>query len=169
MTAGPACRGSLLARCAAQRSTAKRDLDMLLRRGEVDAQACLKSGLHGNLTVSPDVISLVASSCGYYRCNGLQWKWLRTAINENLGPDYLPLSIPSGRDYLPPRLLLSSWDCNRRRWDHITCDSPEPPSSACLYARGSICISRERFGGAPVSYISGPGTESVSSHLKAPY
>src|SRR5215475_11905647 len=103
------------------------------------------------------------------KCNGLQWKWLRTAINENLGPDYLPLSIPSGRDYLPPRLLLSSWDCNRRRWDHITCDSPEPPSSACLYARGSICISRERFGGAPVSYISGPGTESVSSHLKAPY
>src|SRR5262249_39330464 len=67
MTAGPACRGSLLARCAAQRSTAKRDLDMLLRRGEVDAQACLKSGLHGNFTVSPDVISLVASSCGYYR------------------------------------------------------------------------------------------------------
>src|SRR5687767_14055162 len=45
----------------------------------------------------------------------------------------------------------------------------EPPSSACLYARGSICISRERLGGAPVSYISRPGTESVSSHLKAPY
>ena len=20
-------------------------------------------------------------------CNGLQWKWVRTAINENLGPD----------------------------------------------------------------------------------
>ena len=31
-------------------------------------------------------------------CNGLQWKWLRIAINENLGPDYLHLSIPSGRD-----------------------------------------------------------------------
>ena len=58
------------------------------------------------------------------RCNGLQWKWLRTAINENLGPDYLHLSIPSGRDYLQLRLLLSSWDCNRRRWDHIKCDSP---------------------------------------------
>ena len=27
-------------------------------------------------------------------CNGLQWKWLRTAINGNLGPDYLHLSIP---------------------------------------------------------------------------
>ena len=83
--------------------------------------------------------------------------------------DYLHLSIPSGRDYLQLRLLLSSWDCNRRRWDHIKCDSPEPPSSACLYARGSICISQERFGGAPVSYISRPGTESVSSHLKVPY
>ena len=47
------------------------------------------------------------------RCNGLQWKWLRTAINENLGPDYLHL-----------RLLLSSWDCNQRRWDHIKCDLP---------------------------------------------
>jgi transposase-like protein len=104
-----------------------------------------------------------------YMCNGLQWKWLRTAINENLGPDYLHLSIPSGRNYLQLRLLLSSWDCNRRRWDHIKCDSPEPPSSACLDARGSICISRERLGGAPVSYISRPGTESVSSHLKAPY
>src|SRR5215831_15901542 len=68
-------------------------------------------------------------------CNGLQWKWLRTAINGNLGPDYLHLSIPSGQDYLPLRLLLSSWDCNQRPWDHITCDSPEPPSSACLYAR----------------------------------
>src|ERR1043166_9948316 len=71
-------------------------------------------------------------------CNGLQWKWLRTAINEILGPDYLHLSIPSGRDSVQLRLLLSSWDCNRRRWDHITCDSPELPSSACLYARGSI-------------------------------
>ena len=48
------------------------------------------------------------------RCNGLQWKWLRTAINRNLGPDYLHLSIPSGRDYLQLRLLLSSWDCNQR-------------------------------------------------------
>jgi hypothetical protein len=105
----------------------------------------------------------------YPSCNGLQWKWLRTAINENLRPDYLHLSIPSGRDYLQLRLLLSSWDCNRRRWDHITCDSPEPPSSACLDARGSICLSRERLEGAPVSYISRPGTESVSSHLKAPY
>ena len=102
-------------------------------------------------------------------CNGLQWKWLRTAINGNLGPDYLHLSIPSGQDYLPLRLLLSSWDCNQRRWDHIKCDSPEPPSSACLYARGSICLSRERLGGAPVSYISRPGTESVSSCLKLLY
>src|SRR5215470_1647351 len=111
--------------------------------------------------------SLVFSSASI--CNGRQWKCLRTAINENLGPDYLHLSIPSGRDYVPLRLLLSSWDCNRRRWDHITCDSPEPPFSACLYARRSICISQERLGGAPVSYISGPGTESVSSHLKSPY
>jgi hypothetical protein len=38
-------------------------------------------------------------------CNGLQWKWLRTAINRNLGPDYLHLSIPSGRDYLTIQLL----------------------------------------------------------------
>jgi hypothetical protein len=36
MVAGPARRGSLLERCAAQRSTAKRDLDMSLSRGEVD-------------------------------------------------------------------------------------------------------------------------------------
>ena len=50
-----------------------------------------------------------------HSCNGLQWKRLRTAINGNLGPDYLHLSIPSGRDYLPLRLLLSSWDCNQRR------------------------------------------------------
>ena len=57
-------------------------------------------------------------------CNGLQWKWLRTAINENLGPDYLHLSIPSGRDSVQLRLQLSSWDCNQRRWDHIKCDSP---------------------------------------------
>jgi hypothetical protein len=56
------------------------------------------------------------------KCNGLQWKWLRTAINGNLRPDYLHLSIPSGRDYLQLRLLLSSWDCNQRRWDHIKCD-----------------------------------------------
>ena len=74
---------------------------------------------------------------------------LENPINENLGPDYLPLAIPSGRDYLPLRLLFSSWDCNRRRWDHIKCDSPEPPSSACLGARGSICLSQERLGGAP--------------------
>jgi hypothetical protein len=44
-------------------------------------------------------------------CNGLKWKWVGTAINGNLGPDYLQL-----------RLLLSSWDCNQRRWDHIKCD-----------------------------------------------
>jgi hypothetical protein len=78
-------------------------------------------------------------------CNGLQWKWLRTAINGNLGPDYLHLSSTSGQDYLPLSLLLSSWDCNQRRWDHIKCDSPEPPSSACPYARGSIYISQERL------------------------
>src|SRR5262244_1196247 len=96
-------------------------------------------------------------------CNGLQWKWLRTAINENLGPDYMHLSIHSGRDYLQLRLLLSSWDCNQRRWDHIKCDYPEPPSSACLDARGSTCLSQERLGGAPVSYISRPGLR-VSHH-----
>ena len=102
-------------------------------------------------------------------CNGLQWKWLRTAINENLRPDYLHLSIPSGQDYVQLRLLLSSWDCHQQRWDHITCDYPEPPSSACLVARGSTGISQERLGGVPVSYISRPGAESVSSHLKLPY
>ena len=102
-------------------------------------------------------------------CNGLQWKWLRTAINGNLGPDYLHLSIPSGRDYLQLRLLLSSWDCNQRRQDHIKCDYSEPPASACLDVRGSTCISQERLGGAPVSYISRPGAKSVSSHLKPPY
>jgi hypothetical protein len=102
-------------------------------------------------------------------CNGLQWKWLRTAINGNLGPDYLHLSIPSGRDYLPLSLQSAARDCNQRRWDHITCDSPEPPSSACLCARGSTCISQERLGGVPVSDISRPGAESVSSHLKLPY
>src|SRR5262245_4494867 len=37
--AGPARRGSLKERCAAQQSTAKRDLDMVLRRGEVNAQS----------------------------------------------------------------------------------------------------------------------------------
>ena len=35
MVAGPARRGSLLERCAAQRSKEKRDLDMSLSRGEV--------------------------------------------------------------------------------------------------------------------------------------
>src|SRR5215475_12087439 len=35
--------------------------------------------------------------------------------------------------------------------------------------RGSTCISRERLGGVPVSYISRLGAESVSSHLKLPY
>ena len=107
-----------------------------------------------------------ATSC---RTNGLQWKWLRTAINGNLGPDYLHLSIPSGPDYVPLRLLLSSWDCHQQRWDHITCDYPEPPSSACLDARGSTGISQERLGGVPVSYISRPGAERVSLHLKLPY
>jgi ethanolamine utilization protein EutA (predicted chaperonin) len=47
-------------------------------------------------------------------------------------------------------------------WDQIKCDYPEPPSSACLDARGSTCISQERLGGAPVSYISRLGAESVS-------
>ena len=94
-------------------------------------------------------------------CNGLQWKWLRTAINGTLGPDYLHLSIPSGRDYVQLRLLLSSWDCHQQRWDHITCDYPEPPSSACLDARGSTGISQERLGGVPVSYISKQNPQSV--------
>jgi hypothetical protein len=57
-----------------------------------------------------------------HNCNGLQWKWLRTAINGNLRPDYLHLSIPSGRDYLQLRLQSSASDCNQRRWDHIKCD-----------------------------------------------
>src|SRR5262249_22808019 len=111
----------------------------------------------------------VAGKWGGANCNGVEWEWLRTAINGNLGPGYLHVSFPSGRSYLQLRLLISSWDCNRRRWDHIKCDYLEPPSSACLYARGSTCISQERLGGAPVSDISRPGVESVSSHLKLPY
>jgi hypothetical protein len=55
-------------------------------------------------------------------CNGLKLKWVRTAINGSLGPDYLHLSIPSGQDSVQLRLLLSSWECNQRRWDHIKCD-----------------------------------------------
>jgi hypothetical protein len=121
-----------------------------------------QAGVHKGPPVVRCVISPSLS------CNGLQWKWVRTAINENLGPDYLHLSIPSGRDYVPLRLLLSIWDCNRRRWDHITCDSPEAPSSACLYAKGSICISRERLGGAPVSYIFRPGTRVSHNPSKHP-
>src|SRR5438128_11038945 len=102
-------------------------------------------------------------------CNGLQWKWLRTAINGNLGPDYMHLSIPSGRDYLQLRLLLSSCGCNQRRHDHIKCDYSEPPASACLDVRRSTCISHERLGGSHATYISRPRTESVSSHLHLPY
>ena len=48
------------------------------------------------------------SGMGITICNGLQLKWLRTAINGNVGPDYLHLSIPSGRDYVPLRLLVSN-------------------------------------------------------------
>jgi hypothetical protein len=55
-------------------------------------------------------------------CNGLQWKWVRTATNGNLGPDYMHLSIPSKRDSVQLRLLLSSWDCNQGDQDHIRCD-----------------------------------------------
>src|SRR5262249_20162581 len=90
------------------------------------------------LWAGDDHLSVLPS--GDATCNGLQSKWLRTAINGNLGPDYLHLSIPSGQDYLQLRLLLSTRDCNQRPWDHITCDSPEPPSSACLYARGSTYL-----------------------------
>jgi hypothetical protein len=60
--------------------------------------------------------------CARLRCNGLQWKWVRTAINGNLGPDYMHLSIPSRRDSVQLRLLLSSWDCNQGDQDHIKCD-----------------------------------------------
>jgi hypothetical protein len=62
-------------------------------------------------------------------CNGLQSKWLRTAITAFLGPDYLPLSISPGPDYLPLRLQSTVWDCNQRWWDHIICNSTPSPFS----------------------------------------
>jgi hypothetical protein len=84
-----------------------------------DAPARSLTALAQRLGVSEaEAVPLVAPPS----CNGLQWKWLRTAINGNLGPDYLHLSIPSERDYVPLRLLLFSWDCNQWRWDHIKCD-----------------------------------------------
>ena len=75
-----------------------------------------------------------------------------------LGPNYLHLSHPPGRDYLQLRLQSSGSDCNQRGWDHIICD----------YAPSCLSL-RERPEGAPVSYACGPGDGSVSPHLKPPY
>ena len=63
-------------------------------------------------------------------CNGLQSKWLRTAIIAFLGPNYLPLSISPGPDYLPLRLQSMARDCNQRPQDHIICNSTASPFSA---------------------------------------
>ena len=65
-----------------------------------------------------------------HTCNGLQSKWLRTAIIVFLGPDYLPLSISPGPDYLHLSLQSTDWDCNQRYWDHIICNSTPSPFSA---------------------------------------
>ena len=63
-------------------------------------------------------------------CNGLQSKWLRTAIIVFLGPNYLPLSISPGPDYLPLSLQSTDGDCNQRYGDHILCNSTPSPFSA---------------------------------------
>ena len=54
-----------------------------------------------------DAITLGGYPSALLNCNGLQLKWVRTAINGNLGPDYLHLSIPSGQDSVPLRLQSS--------------------------------------------------------------
>src|SRR5689334_5472297 len=73
-------------------------------------------------------------------CNGLQWKWVGTALglqSTAMGPHYMQLTATTVFGL-----------------------------SVC---EGKPMHSRERLGGAPVSYISRPGAESVSSHLKSPY
>jgi len=101
-------------------------------------------------------------------CNGLKWKWARTAINGNLGPDYLHLSIPSRRDSVQRRLQSVARDCNQGDQDHVTCNYPGSPSSTCLYAREGAGDSGERRGGAAVSCTFRPGSESVSPRVNSP-
>jgi len=106
-----------------------------------------------------------ATSC---RTNGLQLKLVGTAINGNLGPDYMHLSIPSRPHYLPLRLQSVARDCNQGDQDHIKCNYPGSPSSTCLYAREGACDSRERLGGAAVSCTFRPGAVSVSPRVNPP-
>jgi hypothetical protein len=102
-------------------------------------------------------------------CNGLQSKWIRTAISGNWGPHYVHLSIPPGPDSVPLRLQSTGWACNQQCWDHIICDETASPSSACPYWSCNAGASGERPGGAPVSYASRPGHGCVSPHQKPPY
>jgi hypothetical protein len=84
-------------------------------------------------------------------CSGLQLKWVRTAINGNLGRHYLHLSIPPGQDSVQLRLQSMVRDCNQRRWDDIICDSSASLPSACPEARRYACVSGKCLGDAPVS------------------
>jgi hypothetical protein len=106
-----------------------------------------------------------ATSC---RTNGLQLKLVGTAINGNLGPDYMHLSIPSRPHYLPLRLQSAARDCNQGDQDHIKCNYSGSPSSPCLYAREGACDSRERLGGAAVSFPFRLGSVSVSPRVNPP-
>src|SRR5262249_26991760 len=103
------------------------------------------------------------------RCNGLQSKLVGTAINGNLGPDYLHLSIPSRPHCLPLSLQSAARDCNQGDQDHIKCTYPGSPSSTCLYAREGAYVSGERLGGATVSYTFRPGSVCVSPRANPPY
>ena len=103
-----------------------------------------------------------------FRCNGLQLKWVGTAINGNLGRHYLHLSIPPGQDSVQLRLQSMARDYNQRRWDHIRWDSSAPLSSACPEARDTPAYPRSVLGGAPVSDTSRPGDGSVSVRFNLP-
>ena len=102
------------------------------------------------------------------RCNGLQSKLVGTAINGNLGPDYMHLSIPSRPHYLPLGLQSVARDCNQGDQDHINCNYPGSPSSPCLYAREGAYVSGERLGGATVSCTFRPGSVCVSPRVNPP-
>jgi hypothetical protein len=54
-------------------------------------------------TRRPRIVDTSQHFCPH-RCSGLQSKWVRTAINGNLGPDYMRLSIPSRQDSVQLRL-----------------------------------------------------------------
>ena len=111
----------------------------------------------------------VTFGCGMFiTCSGLQLKRAGTAINGNLGPDYLHLSIPSRRDSVQRRLQSVARDCNQGDQDHVTCNYPGSPSSTCLYAREGACVSGERLGGAAISFTFRPGSRSVSPRVSPP-